>query len=187
MRFAVLVFAILGLIACDNTKKSREREGTPITAEFLKSYSGKFSDKQQGEEIEFFGDGTVRLKQIRQIGSSRGPVPENTVCTFFEEGRVTGVFKRSEARKAAYMNYADTLVNITISKITLDRSPGARQTPAENCEKFEKLQTRIGNYSLYAEQLDANRLRFHTAGGGDYDGKGARTESTLDEVFERVP
>ena len=185
MRTLFLVTLALSLGACGDKKTSREREGTLVTAEFLKTYTGRFTDKAQGEVIEISSDGRIRLKQIRQVGSRQGPVPEQTLCTYFEDGRITGVLKRSEQRKTAYMNYADTLINISVSKVTLDRSPGAKQNPPDNCEKFEKSQSRVGAYSLYAEQLDPNRLRFHTAGGGDYDGKGTRTSSTLDEIFER--
>jgi|GEM_PF-5413427 len=175
----------LSLSACTEKKKVKSTEGTPITAEFLKKYAGKFAD-DQGETVEIALDGKIRIRQIRQIGDENSPVPPQTVCTYYEEGRITGVFDRFAAKRAAYIDYADTLINVSITKVSLDTSPGAKQETLENCNKMVAIGKRVGNYSFYTELLDANKFRFHTSGGADYKNGGERTQSTLDEVFQRT-
>ena len=185
-RLICLSACALTLAACDKPKTvKKKQEGSVVTAEFLRDYNGTFTDNEQGESIEILPSGVIRAKHVRQVGTEGTDIPYPTTCTYIEEGHILGVYRRFEARRASYMNYADHMIKVSVTKVFLDKSAGAKQESLENCQKFESRKSRVGKYSWYVELLNNYSFRMHTSGGADYDGK-VRTQSTLDEVFTRV-
>lgn len=187
MRYGRLFIALafLGTLSACSSKKEKVPQGTPITEEFLNKYNGKFEDKQSGAQIEFLPNGHVRFRAVEQVGRTGSLIPPNTICTYVLEGEIRAVLKRNALRRSAYLEYADTLIQITPTKVNLDLSAGSRQDTLENCQKFESDLQRFNAYSLFAEIIDDNQIRFHHSGNESLKTK-TRTEANLDEVFVRA-
>ncbi len=95
MKIAIALCAFLALLACSERKGKSAPEIEAGTKEFLKTYQGKFTNKEDGEYFEFFSSGVFRSKQIRQVGREGTKIPYPTSCSYFEEGRITKVKKRT--------------------------------------------------------------------------------------------
>lgn len=195
MTHALLAIVSTGLTACGVTNQSASSaspsDGVDVTATFLKAYSGKFRESGYGETFQFTPDGRMINVQVRQVGFEGTEVPYPTVCSFAQVGTIR-VLERSQADRAKYTDFATHVIETKIESVEFVEPFYADKIQGSSCGKFVEHQrnaiAQSGGlkYSIYTELLGPDSLRVHTSGGGDYKQGGVRTESTLDEVFERV-
>lgn len=187
----------LGLIACDS-KDNQNDPGQNVTADFLESHSGEFTEADFGETLSIFADGDIELKEVRQVGSEESTtVPYPTSCTYMMYGKIIAVFELFESRRTSvdkqtgesYLIPTTHIMDFVVNRVqwigTYDSTFPDRDT--ERCQIFEDEMNSYGSlsYSYDLEVLSDDQLRLHTSGGGDSVGRKERTESTLDELFQR--
>ncbi len=178
----LLSLLIMGSISCGSRNSPEYVDGTILTTKFLNSYSGEFVDVEQGrnEELVISKDGSIKTSWSRQVGYENDKdVPYPTVCEYAQVGHIEKVYERSELARRKYQHHLPYVIEVKISRVELNP-----RTSSPSCKTFATRNAK-GTYSYYVELINENHIRLHNSGGGDYDGKGTRTPSTLDENFFR--
>lgn len=198
-----LVVSMLFLCSCAERKgtvpfpalnrEPLQAQGISVTTNFLATYPGRFVDAKFGESVTIGSDGSIAIQSMRQVGSDDNKeVPYPTVCSYVQTGHVQEIIERYESDRERYLSYATHIFVLSISKVEINNILHTNTMSNVHCHHFVKQQMAALHpdsppHRIYGDLLDHDSFRLHTSGGGDTVDGQPRTESTLDEVYVRVP
>jgi hypothetical protein len=157
---------------------------TDVTSSFLQTYAGTFVDNPnpdgQTTSVTLGADGSIEVQELRQVGGNDG-VPYPTNCSYFNRGKVLGVFQASSSKACEALVPADSgatsILVFDVDQVSVnDAYPSASPATSSGCQTFQSaMQSQAASGELtYTVDLvlmgDAS-FRFEDSGSGPTAGE----------------
>jgi hypothetical protein len=157
---------------------------TDTTSSFLQTYAGTFVDNpsvaSQTTSVTLGADGSIDLQEVRQVGGNEG-VPYPTTCSYFNRGKVLGVFQVSSSKGCEALvppdSGATSILVFRIDQVTVnDAYPTANPASSAGCQTFQSVMQKQAasgelTYTVDLVLMGAASFRFEDSGSGPTAGE----------------